>query len=383
MNEVSHADLESNDSHAEIPPENNFDIKPEIRLPMSDQEWLLANKYFHSIFSNISVNASTVDPVIQLMIETIYDYFKETCVTIECCNKDLKEKHANLTAKNLKKELRTLKHSYAPLIEIKYVSNLLHNKIKKQSSPTKSSSITNHDRDNTKNFWNYVKRTLQYETSALPTFSVAGCTEYFVKAFSAIAPNKHFTIPSWIPTFNEPSYSFDLEPPSYKTITSIIRRMKASTSPCPLEKISIICFKQNPYLCSFLTEIICVVWLSGKVPSEWKKASLIKKNSSDDPSKFRPITFASCLRDSIFTFLKHNGFIEHQIQKGFTSKVSGTLEHTAMMSHLINKANIEQRSLVVSLLDLKNAFGDVQHKLIPAILAYHQIPSEIQSQAYI
>ena len=50
-----------------------------------------------------------------------------------------------------------------------------------------------------------------------------------------------------------------------------------------------------------------------------------------------------------------------------------------MMSHLINKARIKQRSLVVSLLDLKNAFGEVHHKLIPAILAYHHIPSEIQS----
>ena len=144
------------------------------------------------------------------------------------------------------------------------------------------------------------------------------------------------------------------------------------------------------YLRSFLTEIIRVVWLSGKVPSEWKKASTIlihKKDSTDDPSNFRTITlesvplkiFTSCLRDSLFTFLKHNGFIEHQIQKGFTSKVSGTLEHTAMMSHLINKARIKQRSLVVSLLDLKNAFGKVHHKLIPAILAYHHIPSETQS----
>ena len=34
---------------------------------------------------------------------------------------------------------------------------------------------------------------------------------------------------------------------------------------------------------------------------------------------------------------------------------------------------------MVSLLDLKNAFGEVHHKLIPAILAYHHIPSEIQS----
>ena len=50
-----------------------------------------------------------------------------------------------------------------------------------------------------------------------------------------------------------------------------------------------------------------------------------------------------------------------------------------MMGHLIDKARIKQPSLVVSLLDLKRAFGKVHHKLIPTILANHQIPSELQS----
>jgi len=150
-----------------------------------------------------------------------------------------------------------------------------------------------------------------------------------------------------------------MKPPSYQTITSIIRRMKASTSPCPLDKISIICFKRCPYLRSFLTEIIRVIWLSGRVPPEWKKAATIlihKKGSTDDPANFRPITlesvplkiFTSCLRNSMFNFLKKNNFIENQNQKGFTSNISGTIEHTSFMSHVIDKAKIKQRSLVIT-----------------------------------
>ena len=131
---VNDADLENNVSHAEIPLEEHFDIKPGIRLPRSNQEWLLANKYFHSTFSNISVNASTVDPVIQLMNKTIYDYFKDTCGTSECCNEDLKEKYANLTSKNLKKELRTLKHSNAPL-KLKSNMSLTFFVIKSKNKP--------------------------------------------------------------------------------------------------------------------------------------------------------------------------------------------------------------------------------------------------------
>ena len=181
-----------------------------------------------------------------------------------------------------------------------------------------------------------------------------------------------------------------MKPPSYQTITSIIRRMKASTSPCPLDKISIICFKRCPYLRSFLTEIIRVIWLSGRVPPEWKKAATIlihKKGSTDDPANFRPITlesvplkiFTSCLRNSMFNFLKKNNFIENQIQKGFTSNISGTIEHTSFMSHVIDKARIKQRSLVITLLDLKNAFGEVHHNLIKSVLSYHHIPSHVQA----
>ena len=71
---------------------------------------------------------------------------------------------------------------------------------------------------------------------------------------------------------------------------------------------------------------------------------------TNNPANFRPITlqsaglkiFTSCLRDSIFDFIKINGFVENKIQKGFTHKVSGTLEHTAMIGNIINKARIKQ-----------------------------------------
>ena len=167
--------------------------------------------------------------------------------------------------------------------------------------------------------------------------------------------------------------------------------MTASTSPCPLDKISIIGFKRCLYLRSFLTEIIRVIWLSGIVPPEWKKAATIlihKKGSMDDPANFRPITlesvplkiFTSCIRNAIFKFLKQNNFIEHQIQKGFASHISGTLEHTSFMSHVIDTARIKQRSLVITLLDLKNAFGEVHHNVSKSVLSYDHIPSHVQAQ---
>ena len=173
--------------------------------------------------------------------------------------------------------------------------------------------------------------------------------------------------------------------------------MKASGSPCPLDKISVIPFKRCPYLRSYLTGLFLANQdqsglfqdQSGDTPLEWKRACSIlihKMGDTSDPANFRPITlesvplkiFTSCLRDTMYAFLQANGFIEHRIQKGFLPKLSGTFEHIAQMANVINQARIKQRSLVVTLLDLKNAFGEVHHNLISEILKYHHIPDHIQ-----
>ena len=44
-----------------------------------------------------------------------------------------------------------------------------------------------------------------------------------------------------------------------------------------------------------------------------------------------------------------------------------------MMANIIDKTRKSQRSLVIALLDLKNAFGEVHHNLIQEVLLYHHI----------
>ena len=55
---------------------------------------------------------------------------------------------------------------------------------------------------------------------------------------------KRSTTPSWIPQFHK--NIFYTVPPSYQVIISAVSRMKFSSSPCPLDKISIICLKRFP-----------------------------------------------------------------------------------------------------------------------------------------
>ncbi len=180
-----------------------------------------------------------------------------------------------------------------------------------------------------------MKNILNRNNSTTPSFNVSQCLAYFKKTLAAVYPNKLFNIPNWIPTLSNPMIQFDLEPPTYQQVTNIVRKMKASGSPCPLDQISIICFKRCPFLRSYLTDLIHAVWSSGSIRSEWKKACSIlihKKGDNSLPSNFRPITlesiplkvFTSCLRNALYTFLTANNYIEHRIQKGFTPNISGT-----------------------------------------------------------
>ena len=59
--------------------------------------------------------------------------------------------------------------------------------------------------------------------------------------------------------------------------------------------------------------------------------------------------------------------------------ISGTYEHTCQLAQIIRNAKLKQRTLIVTFLDLKNAFGEVHHNLIMEILKYHHMPNDVQN----
>ena len=119
---VTDDDLDTNDN-PDVPLEEYFEIKPRIRLPNSD-----------TALVDVSLSESSVDNVTRLMMDSIYDYFRDTCGVIENCNKDLSTKYKDHSIKSLKKQLKALKYSKAPILEIKYVSGLIRTLKKPQRS---------------------------------------------------------------------------------------------------------------------------------------------------------------------------------------------------------------------------------------------------------
>ena len=219
-----------------------------------------------------------------------------------------------------------------------------------------------------------MKRFIEIPKRVMPKCNQLTCQQYFQKAFQAVSPRKLFCIPAWIPTFQTPEKQFNNAPPSYRQVTNIIRRMKASGSTCQLDQISIIVFKKCPYLRSFIHAVITKVLITNQIPETWKRAVTIlayKKGDESEPQNFRPITlesvplkiFTSFLRNRIYEFLKDN--------KAICAQDVGTFEHTYHLSHLISHARKKQRFLTVTLLDLRNAFGEVHHNLIKSVLEYN------------
>ena len=50
-------------------------------------------------------------------------------------------------------------------------------------------------------------------------------------------------------------------------------------------------------------------------------------------------------------------------------------EHTEFLARMLRDAKRKQRSIIISLMDFKNAFGSVHHNLIRLALHYHHLPS--------
>lgn len=174
-------------------------------------------------------------------------------------------------------------------------------------------------------------------------FDKATCQSYFKRTLSRDRAKRYFEFPTWMKQLDAPSKVFNLDPPTYREITGIINKLKSSGFPCPHDQMSIIILKRCPILRTVIHRIISKCWRDKVFPSCWKHAFTIliyKKGSNADPANFRPITlqpvfakiYSSLIRNRIYNFLQNN-YIESNIQKGFWKAISGTIEHTELLSY--------------------------------------------------
>ena len=73
-----------------------------------------------------------------------------------------------------------------------------------------------------------------------------------------------------------------------------------------------------------------------------------------------------------------NKYIYTATQKGFLFGVPGCVEHSFAMAEALRAAHGEKRAIVISWIDLANAYGSVRHNLIQFALNWYHVPLIMQ-----
>ena len=92
----------------------------------------------------------------------------------------------------------------ADITEVKYVSRLINDILRDNTSCQVNADMMIHDYSISKNFWGYVKKIFSKKDEILPSFSMNECFDYFARTLSSVHPTKVFNLPCWIPTLSGP-----------------------------------------------------------------------------------------------------------------------------------------------------------------------------------
>ena len=184
--------------------------------------------------------------------------------------------------------------------------------------------------------------------------------------------------------YEERDVEFDDNPPAYKEFAKKLRKTRSKSAPGP-NGVPYVVYKRCPGVAKLLWNYLRLLWKRNVLSDAWREAEGVfipKEEGANTVKKFRTISllnvegklFFSMKADRITDFLMDSGYIDPSIQKGGIPGVSGCLEHTALLSQLIREAKSEKKNLVVTWLDIANAYGSIPHDVIQKALLKAHVP---------
>ena len=169
----------------------------------------------------------------------------------------------------------------------------------------------------------------------------------------------------------------------------MVTRKKRNASKPAFNGLSYLVYKKCPSVLRVLHRIFSRIWSSGSIPQTFGLAFMILLPKSDllnQPDAFRNIAltnthgklFFSVLSYRLTNYMTTNHYIDTTVQKGFLPKVSGCIEHTYLLNEALKDAKRSRRQIIVTWVDLANAYGSVPHNLIQFALSWYHIPLHIR-----
>ena len=222
-----------------------------------------------------------------------------------------------------------------------------------------------------------------------PTFSKEAAQEYFSKTYRDEDRNIKYEALKEQPKPPKPKFEFEIRCPTLKELARHLRRKRNKAAP-GFNALTYVPYKKCPALLKYVHKIGCKIWKDRVVPPDWGEAFIVLLSKSEilsEVSEFRPIAltstvgkiFFSCISARLQQFMIKNSYIERKTQKGFLCGVAGCLEHSFVMHEAIREAKEHTRQLVITWIDLANAYGSVRHNLIQFALCWYHVPVQVQA----
>ena len=173
------------------------------------------------------------------------------------------------------------------------------------------------------------------------------------------------------------------------TPEEVIARLRRMTNSSPgKDKIDYNTLKKSDPKGDILATLFNKCLSLRQIPSLWKEATTVlihKKGDLDDPANFRPIAlqvciyklYAALLADQIQSWAITNQLISPE-QKGFMPS-QGCYEHTFLLNNILHyDSRRNSKRVLLSWLDLANAFGSVPHEVIHTVVKRMGLPEHMR-----
>ena len=304
--------------------------------------------------------------------------------------------HTPTSMRNLRKKLRELRREWRQRCNepsddtagLRHEFHQTHKRIKRlarqQKSSEKNERLMKEAFKFRSNPYKYGRKVFNSKSTENPSFSAEEAEAFFPERFADTDRSYCYSPFSELPPAPSPEFNISSAPPSFDDYKKVLLSRRNSSAPGP-NGIPNTVWKRCQCLHQPLYSIIRRVWSSTNIPASWQCATIRlfhKSGSTNDPSNFRPIALSNCEGKVFFSLvskavLRHmlrNSFFDKRLQKGFLPDVAGCLEHSSLLSDALRDARAHQRSICISWLDLKNAFGSVRHSLIIFALQYYGFP---------
>ena len=188
--------------------------------------------------------------------------------------------------------------------------------------------------------------------------------------------------------YGPPTVDFDDSLPSWKEFNEKLQRTRNKSAPGP-NGVPYLVYKKCPGLARLLYGYLKGLWRKNCISRTWREADGVfipKEDGAKEVKEFRTISllnvegklFFAMKAERLLKYSLANQYIDTSVQKGGVPDISGCMEHTSVISQMIREAKAGKTDLVITWLDIANAYGSIPHSLIMKALQNTHVPERVQ-----